>query len=120
MPAADVALAACYGGPCAAFRATPPGLFTPVTPYRLFDTRDASLNPFGTATAVQPGQTLAVDLSGQPGPPDRKAVLLNVTTDQPARRRLRAGVPVRSGTEHVDRELRPGPDGRQPGDGDDP
>ncbi len=84
MPAADVALAACYGGPCSAFRATPPGLFTPVTPYRLFDTRDASQNPFGTNTALQPGQTLAVDLSTQPGPPDRKAVLLNVTTDQPA------------------------------------
>jgi hypothetical protein len=83
MPASDVALAACYGGPCSAFRATPPGLFTPVTPYRLFDTRDAGLNPFGTDTSVQPGQVLAVDLSGQPGPPDRKGVLLNVTTDQP-------------------------------------
>jgi hypothetical protein len=83
MPAADVALAACYGGPCSAFRATPPGLFTAVTPYRLFDTRDAGLNPFGTDSQVEPGQTLAVDMFGQPGPPGRRGVLLNVTTDQP-------------------------------------
>jgi glucose/arabinose dehydrogenase len=84
MPASDVALAACYGGPCAAFRATPPGLFTSVTPYRLFDTRDPALNPFGSGTPLTPGQTLAVNLGSQPGPPDRKGVLLNVTTDQPA------------------------------------
>jgi glucose/arabinose dehydrogenase len=83
MPASDMALAACYGGPCSAFRATPPGLFTAVTPYRLFDTRDAGLNPFGTDTPVQPGQVLAFNVAAQPGPADRKGVLLNVTTDQP-------------------------------------
>ena len=83
MPASDVALAACYGGPCTAFRATPPGLFTPVTPYRLFDTRDAGLNPFGTDTPIEPGEIRAVDLSTQAGPADKTAALLNVTTDQP-------------------------------------
>ena len=77
MPAGDLALAACYGGPCSPVNATAPGLFSPVTPYRLFDTRT-------TDSPVEPGQTLEVDVSGQPGPPNRTAVLLNVTTDQPA------------------------------------
>jgi Glucose / Sorbosone dehydrogenase/PKD domain len=80
MPAADVSFTAIYApGPV-----TPSGTFTSVIPYRLFDTRDASQNPFGTDTPLEPGQTLTVDLSTQTGPPNRTAALLNVTTDQPA------------------------------------
>ena len=53
-------------------------------PYRLFDTRAAATSPLGTGEPLAPGQTMAVDLSNQPGAPAGKtAVLLNVTTDQP-------------------------------------
>jgi hypothetical protein len=61
-----------------------PGFYTPVQPYRLFDTRAAATSPLGTGEPLKPGQTMAVDLSSQPGAPGGKtAVLLNVTTDQP-------------------------------------
>jgi glucose/arabinose dehydrogenase len=83
MPASDVALAACYGGPCTALNSTPAGLFTPVTPYRLFDTRDPSTSPLGTGEPLQPGQTMAVNLFSQSGSTATTAALLNVTTDQP-------------------------------------
>jgi glucose/arabinose dehydrogenase len=83
MPATDVALAACYGGPCTALNSTPAGLFTPVTPYRLFDTRAPSTSPLGTGAPLQPGQTIAVDLFAQSGSNTTTAALLNVTTDQP-------------------------------------
>jgi Glucose / Sorbosone dehydrogenase/PKD domain len=82
MPDSDVSISACYGGPCSAGGA--PGLYTPVQPYRLFDTRAAATSPTGTDAPLAPGQTMAVDLSNQPGAPAGKtAVLLNVTTDQP-------------------------------------
>jgi glucose/arabinose dehydrogenase len=83
MPAADLALAACYGGPCTALNSTPAGLFSPVTPYRLFDTRDPSTSPLGTGDPLQPGQTMAVNLFSQSGSTATTAALLNVTTDQP-------------------------------------
>jgi glucose/arabinose dehydrogenase/PKD repeat protein len=52
-------------------------VFSPVTPYRLFDTR-----PTGQ---LQPGQQLAVNLSGQPGIPlQPTGVMLNVTVTNPA------------------------------------
>ena len=53
------------------------GSFTPVEPYRLFDTR-----PTGRLRA---GRELAVDLTGQPGAPAHPtAVMLNVTATGPA------------------------------------
>ena len=45
MPDADVSISACYGGPCSAGGAA--GLYTPVQPYRLFDTRDPATSPHG-------------------------------------------------------------------------
>ena len=54
-----------------------------MTPYRLFDTRDAT-SPLGTGAPLQPGETMSVDLSTQGGPATKTAALLNVTTDQPA------------------------------------
>jgi hypothetical protein len=85
MPAADVHFSACYGGPCATGPgAAPPGLYFPVTPYRLFDTRQAATSPAGVGGPVTPGQTLAIDMTGKPGAPlAATAVLLNVTTDGP-------------------------------------
>jgi glucose/arabinose dehydrogenase len=87
MPAGDVHLSACYGGPCAAPTGpgtAPPGLYSPVTPYRLLDTRQADTSPTGIAGPLAPGQTLAVDMTGKPGAPvGATAVLLNVTTDGP-------------------------------------
>jgi hypothetical protein len=60
------------------------GLYTPVQPYRLFDTRNEGTSPLGTGAPLMPGETMSVDLSNQPGSPAAKsAVLLNVTTDQP-------------------------------------
>ena len=60
------------------------GKYTPVQPYRLFDTRDPAKSPLGDGSPLMPGQIMAVDLSNQPGAPAGKsAVLLNVTTDQP-------------------------------------
>ncbi len=60
------------------------GLYTPVQPYRLFDTRDPATSPLGNGAPLTPGQVMSVDLSNQPGSPASKtAVLLNVTTDQP-------------------------------------
>jgi glucose/arabinose dehydrogenase len=60
------------------------GRYTPVQPYRLFDTRDPAKSPLGSGAPLMPGQVMAVDLSNQPGaPPAKSAVLLNVTTDQP-------------------------------------
>jgi hypothetical protein len=82
MPAGDVAISACYGGPCVA--AGVPGLYSPVQPYRLFDTREAATSPTGVGGPLQPGQTMSVTLTGQPGEPaGATAVLLNVTTDGP-------------------------------------
>src|SRR5205814_2423699 len=53
-------------------------------PYRLLDTRDPATSPLGTGQPLVPGQTMAVDLTGQRGAPGgASAVLLNVTTDQP-------------------------------------
>jgi len=60
------------------------GKYTPVQPYRLFDTRDPAKSPLGDGSPLMPGQVMAVDLSNQPNAPAAKsAVLLNVTTDQP-------------------------------------
>jgi glucose/arabinose dehydrogenase len=60
------------------------GRYTPVQPYRLFDTRDPAKSPLGSGAPLMPGEVMAVDLSNQPGAPAAKsAVLLNVTTDQP-------------------------------------
>jgi hypothetical protein len=60
------------------------GRYTPVQPYRLFDTRDPARSPKGDGTPLVPGETMAVDLSNQAsGPGAKTAVLLNVTTDQP-------------------------------------
>jgi hypothetical protein len=60
------------------------GRYTPVQPYRLFDTRDPAKSPKGDGTPLMPGETMAVNLSNQPGAPaGTSAVLLNVTTDQP-------------------------------------
>jgi glucose/arabinose dehydrogenase len=54
------------------------GLYTPVEPYRLFDTR------LGGGAPLMPGQVKTVNLSAEQGSPSAKtAVLLNVTTDQP-------------------------------------
>ncbi|HEY1278102.1 MAG TPA: choice-of-anchor D domain-containing protein, partial [Acidimicrobiales bacterium] len=53
------------------------GTFTPVEPYRLFDTR-----PSGRLRA---GRELAIDLNGQPGAPTHPtAVMMNVTVTAPA------------------------------------
>ena len=68
MPPGDVNLTAIY---------STSARFTPVSPYRVFDTRSGA--------ALQPGATLALDLSNQPGAPsDGYAVLLNVTATDPA------------------------------------
>ncbi len=83
MPAADVFFSACYGGACGAGGL--PGKYTPVQPYRLFDTRNQAQSPNGVAAQIQPGQIMPVNLSNQPGrPAGSTAVLLNVTTTNPA------------------------------------
>ena len=75
MPAADVSFTAEY---------SPPGHFTAVSPYRLFDTRSTTVNPNGANTPLEPGQVLALDLTGEPGKPAAaNAVLLNVTATEP-------------------------------------
>jgi hypothetical protein len=77
MPPADVAFTAIYGDP--ATSPGTPGLFTPVTPYRLFDTRN------GTASTLDAGQEMAFDMTTQPGrPAGTTGVLLNVTSTNPA------------------------------------
>ncbi len=54
-------------------------------PYRLLDTRDAARSPTGVAQPLVPGQTLVADLSNQPdAPASATAVLLNVTSTDPA------------------------------------
>jgi hypothetical protein len=74
----DVALTAIYAGPST-------GEFTPVTPYRLFDTRSPDQRPPG-ASALQSGAgEMAFDMTGQSGmPPGATGTLLNVTTTNPA------------------------------------
>jgi len=75
MPDADVQFTAEY---------SPPGGFTAVSPYRLFDTRSSSVNPIGSNAPIEPGQVLALDLSAEPGKPAAaNAVLLNVTATEP-------------------------------------
>jgi glucose/arabinose dehydrogenase len=75
MPAGDVSFTAEY---------SPAGRFTPVSPYRLFDTRSSTINPNGANAPLEPGQVLALDLSAEPGrPAAANAVLLNVTATAP-------------------------------------
>jgi glucose/arabinose dehydrogenase/PKD repeat protein len=77
MPSADVSLTAIYAS------SSSPGAFTPVAPYRLFDTRNgASTSGAGSLSA---GAEMAVDVSTQPTmPPGATGVLVNVTATNPA------------------------------------
>jgi hypothetical protein len=78
MPAADVSYTAVYSGAAI-------GDFTPVAPYRLFDTRSDALSPSGKAAPLVEGQELAFDVSSQATtPPGAIGALLNVTATNPA------------------------------------
>ncbi len=78
MPSADVSLTAIYS-------AAPIGAFSPVTPYRLIDTRNDAERPPGASSPLPAGTELPVDLSTQPGiPPNASGVLINVTATNPA------------------------------------
>jgi len=77
MPPSDVSLTAVYGLASA-------GAFSPVTPYRLFDTRDPAQRPRGAGN-LGSGAEMAFDLSTQPtAPAHATSVLLNVTATNPA------------------------------------
>src|SRR5262249_20621768 len=72
IPAADVAFTAIYPDPSTS-------QFTPVNPYRLFDTRS------GGASVLAQGRELAFDMAAQPGiPSGATGVLVNVTATNPA------------------------------------
>jgi hypothetical protein len=77
MPADDVSLTAVYSQ-------ASDGAFSPVTPYRLIDTRNATQRPTD-AGALASGGEMPIDLSSQPtAPTDATGVLLNVTATNPA------------------------------------
>jgi chitodextrinase len=83
MPASDVAFTAIYADP--SISADPStGPFSPVAPYRLFDTRTPDQRPGGAAALQSGSGEMAFDMTGQPGmPSDAIGALLNVTTTNP-------------------------------------
>src|SRR5262249_21899885 len=81
MPANDVTFTAIDAGSVVG---APVSSFTAITPYRLFDTRDAAQRP-SDAGGLASGGEMQFDMSSQPtAPPDATGVLLNVTATNSA------------------------------------
>ena len=80
--AGNIHLIADISGYYSAGAAVAPGMFAPVTPARLLDTRRG----LGAPAAVPAGTSISLKVAGQAGVPasDISAVVLNVTVTQPA------------------------------------